>query len=51
MSFFPQGKKGMEVWILVFIILAIILLVLVLTWYFFLAQSGENYLNKLLAWL
>ena len=48
---FPQGKKAMEVWMLVFIILAIILLVLVVSWYFFLAQSSENYLDKLLAWL
>ena len=44
-------KKAMEVWMLVFIILAIILLVLVVSWYFFLAQSGESYLDKLLAWL
>ena len=51
MKSFWKGKKGMEVWMLVLLILAIILLVLVVAWYFFLSQSAEGYLDKLLVWL
>ena len=36
-AFFPRGKKGMEMWQLVLIILALLLLLAVLAWY-----SGLN---------
>lgn len=36
-SIFPHGKKGMEMWQLVIIILALLLLLAVLAWY-----SGLN---------
>ena len=46
-----KDKKAMEMWVLVFIVLAVILLVLVLSWYFILGKSTEGFLDQLLGWL
>lgn len=41
-----MNKKGMEMWQLVFLILAIILLLFFLTWYGFLGKDLANLLDK-----
>lgn len=46
LNIFPKGKKGMEMWQLVFLILAIILLLFFLTWYGFLGKDLANLLDK-----
>lgn len=41
-----MNKKGMEMWMLVLMILAIILLLFVLGWYYGLSKSGGSLLDK-----
>ena len=48
MRLFPRTKKGMEVWQLVFLILAIILLVLVVMWYGGLNKQLPDLFEKLI---
>ncbi len=45
-ALFPSGKKGMEMWQLVFLILAIILLLFFLAWYGLLGKDLANLLDK-----
>ena len=45
--FFPRGKKGMEMWMLVLMILAILLLIFVVAWYSGLNMGIESMFNKL----
>ena len=40
-----SGKKGMEMWQLVLIILAVVFLLFMLAWYFFLDQDLNNLTN------
>jgi hypothetical protein len=46
-ALFPSGKKGMEMWPLVFLILAIILLLFFLTWYGLLGKDLASLFDKL----
>lgn len=48
MRIFPKGRKGMEVWQLVLLILAIILLVLVIAWYGGLNKQLPDLFEKLM---
>lgn len=41
-----NSKKGMEMWQLVLIILAVLLLLFALGWYYSLSQSGTSMLDK-----
>lgn len=45
-AFFPRGKKGMEMWQLVLIVLALLLLLAVLAWYGGLNQELGTLLDK-----
>jgi len=47
LDFFPRGKKGMEMWQLVLMILAILLLLFVVAWYSGLNMGIESMFNKL----
>lgn len=47
LAFFPKGKKAMETWQLVMIILALILLVFVLAWYGGLSDKIKDLLGSL----
>lgn len=42
-----KGKKGMEMWMLVTLIICLILLLLVVAWYAGLNESIEGLFNKL----
>ena len=44
---FPQGKKGMEMWQLILIILAVIFLLFMIAWYGGLNESIKELLGKL----
>ncbi|MBI2151527.1 hypothetical protein HYU21_02250 [Candidatus Woesearchaeota archaeon] len=46
-----HNKKGMEMWELVIMILAIILLIFVIAWYVGLDKSGQSLLERLGQWL
>ncbi len=48
MKIFPHSKKGMEVWQLVLLILAIVLLVLVIMWYGGLNKQLPDLFEKLI---
>jgi len=50
LSFFHLGKKGMEMWQLVLMILAIILLVFIVAWYSGLNQSLGSLFGRLGDW-
>ena len=43
---FPHGKKGMEMWQIVLLILVMIFLLAVIIWYGFLGGELKNLLNK-----
>ncbi|MBS3123609.1 hypothetical protein J4437_03150 [Candidatus Woesearchaeota archaeon] len=45
------NKKGMEMWELVIMVLAIILLIFVIAWYVSLDKSGQSLLERLGQWL
>jgi hypothetical protein len=47
LTFFPRGKKGMEMWQLVLIILALLLLFFIIAWYAGLNSEVGNLLDKL----
>lgn len=42
-----MNKKGMETWVIVFWIIALVLLVIVLAWYFNLGQQLQGLFAKL----
>lgn len=44
---FPRGKKGMEMWQLVLMILAILFLIFVLAWYGALGQNLQVLFTKM----
>ena len=47
LTFFPKGKKGMEMWQLILIFLAIALLLFMIFWYSQLADSGGGLIKTL----
>ncbi len=47
---FLQGKKGMETWVLVFWIIALVLLVLLISWYAGLGKQADQLLENILGW-
>ena len=47
LTFFPKGKKGMEMWQLVMIILALLLLFFIIAWYAGLNTEVGKLLDKL----
>lgn len=48
LTFFPKGKKGMEIWQLVLIILALLLLFFIIAWYGGLNKSLEGLIDRFL---
>jgi len=44
------NKKGMEMWEIVLIIIALVLMLTLIIWYGFLRGSADNILSKVLEW-
>ncbi len=44
------NKKGMEMWEIVLIIIALVLMLVLIVWYGFLKGSADNILSKVAEW-
>ena len=45
-----KGKKGMETWFLVFLIIAIVILIAFLVWYSTLGDHTDNLFGNIIDW-